>query len=1726
MAKVAEKLNRALREKQSCSMTVAQITGYISGHTQTALDLFQVEVYEEKLEELYTKTDTLYTTILELCDPNDAPTQEQERTDLLEKVMEGIVGLRRIKKQLSPQQQQSQQHQAPTGSSLTTNLPKLDIQKFSGDSFRWRTFKDLFEATVHSATIAPAQKLQHLKTLVEGQALDAILGIPVTDSNYPIAWKILCDRYDDVNFLRTTYLNTLFNQPYLKNESPADLRKLWDVTSECQRNLQALQCPTDQWGYIFLHVVSQRLDPESRKLWQLHISDKTTVNLDLLEKFISHRSQALEAINPHYSQKKSENSKRVNASPQSSKKQAASHATTSTNKCDLCNLEHFIWKCPSFTGATPQQRSNLVKKHNLCFNCLRRGHGVSKCQSRHCSKCDKKHNTMLHEDNSSSSSSPPAEPKAEKAEDSSASQQQAASFHMGAKASHPTTVLLATASVLVKDGHGDFQKCRALLDPGSQASFVSEACAQRLRLRRTKAELGVTGVSDRTCSVSKSCVTLNISSALDANFATVAVAYVLPRVTTLIPTSTVKPNHWSHLQDLTLADANFHKPGDVDILIGADVYYDCLQDGFIPPRDGAPSAQRTIFGWVIAGPTKEPQQITVVCHHVSVTTDELLRKFWEIEEVPHASHYTREEEECETHFQRTHTRDSSGRYIVHLPFKSTAMPLGNSWYQARRRFFSLERRLHNNNNLFEQYKAFMDEYLALGHMHKVSPTDISPLEANSYFMPHQAVIRADSSTTKLRVVFDASAKSNNGNSLNDNLLVGPQVQSDLFSILLRFRQFPIALKSDCEKMYRQVLVRPADQPFQRIIWRSNPGDSLEIYELSTVTYGTASAPYLATRALVQLAIDEAADFPVASATLRKDCYVDDLMTSVSSEEEAIDLQRDLVSLLQRGGIPLRKWCSNNAAVMKAVPLEDREPKLSLSIDGENSTVKTLGVHWNTASDSFSFAVKLDNQSMYTRRTVLSDTARIYDPLGWLAPVTVLAKMIFQSLWKLDLSWDDELPKYNNKDCPYTRWDRFRNELPELEKLSIPRCVSHPSAACYELCGFSDASEKAYSAVIYVRSIASDGQIHVGLLTSKTRVAPTKVVTLPKLELCGAELLAKLLSHVSRELTLPITRIQTWTDSTIVLAWLATDPSKLKTFVAHRVSKIQQLIPYEHWSHVSGTDNPADPASRGIRPSELAHNELWWSGPSWLSYQELPSSSPEDPDMEQVTSEFKKSAVVSMATIVSPLMQRFSSFPKVTRVTAYVIRYVNNLRVHIGPKNLGPLTSCEYNNAQKKLISSAQQQDFAEEFSCIQEQNPLPRKSKLAGLQPMIDQDGLIRVGGRLDKADLPYEFKHPVVLPKDHPLTLLILRHCHHDNLHAGSALMQSVLRQHGFWVIRAKQQCRSTVRKCVPCARQRAETLTQVMADLPKDRLKAGYPFQIVGVDYAGPLEVKQIHGKSHKHWKIYVAVFVCFSTKAVHLEPVRDLTAEAFIGAFRRFCSIRGRPSCVYSDNATNFQGAAKELQALKALETDPEVINDLSSHGVTWKFIPSGSPHHGGLWESAVKSMKHHMIRVIGNNVLTFDQLDTLLCQISACMNSRPLHPQSTDPEDFSYLTPGHFLIMRAPLSLPDPDVTSLQENRLSLWQNIQQKLQNFWKAWKDDYLHTLQQRNKWQGDKVNVKLGDICIIKDENHKPHQWKMARIIATHPGSDGKVRVVTVSTGTGSYKRPIVKLCVLPVSE
>lgn len=625
---------------------------------------------------------------------------------------------------------------------------------------------------------------------------------------------------------------------------------------------------------------------------------------------------------------------------------------------------------------------------------------------------------------------------------------------------------------------------------------------------------------------------------------------------------------------------------------------------------------------------------------------------------------------------------------------------------------------------------------------------------------------------------------------------------------------------------------------------------------------------------------------------------------------------------------------------------------------------------------------------------------------------------------------------------------------------------------------------------------------------------------------GALILSRLADRVISALDIDIEQVYLWSDSTIVLC------SYVLTFVAHRVSEIHELSGKFHWGHVSSGENPADLISRGMTPIELQTSEIWWSGPSWIRLDE--NQWPKNQSLEKVEVPDRKKVKVSLITsgVECSFITKFSSWYKLVRVTVLCRRFfINCTASSKADRVTGSILTEEFERAVVCLLLQVQVHEFKSEILALNNGKMISRKSSIQSLDPFMDKtDGLLRVGGRIRNAQVEYNIKFPIILPKKHHLTKLIILDYHHRNLHAGVQVLLTALRQN-YWIIGGRNTVKGIISKCITCFRVKPSYLYKKMASLPKDRVNIQRPFSVVGIDFAGPFNMKDGKVRNRVIVKGYLCLFICFCTKATHLELVGDLSAKSFLNCLKRFTARRGLCSKIYSDNATNFVGSHHFMQSalgevINQFRHNPDITKFLLENRTEWSFIPARSPHHGGLWESAIKLAKYHLTRIVGNENFTFDELLTIITQVEAVLNSRPLIPLSNDPRDCSALTPGHFLIGDSLNSMPQKIVTETPSNRLDRYHELQKMFQSFWSRWSTEYVQGLQQRHKWRSTCHNATVGSLVLLVDDNSPPLYWKLGRIVNLHPGPDGRVRVVTVRTASGEFRRAIQRLCPLPIDE
>ena len=946
---------------------------------------------------------------------------------------------------------------------------------------------------------------------------------------------------------------------------------------------------------------------------------------------------------------------------------------------------------------------------------------------------------------------------------------------------------------------------------------------------------------------------------------------------------------------------------------------------------------------------------------------------------------------------------------------------------------------------------------------------------------------------------------------------------------------------DIAEMYLRIGIAAEDKPYHRFLWRGTDiSRRPDIYEFDRVVFGVNSSPFQAQFILQHHAKKFQNEFPVAAETILKSTYMDDSMDSVATEEQGIELQRQLSNLLTKAGMHARKWLSNSPKVLGEIQIHDRKFEVDLDREGLPAA-KTLGVWWSADNDSFTFKENQPDESMlYTKRNFLRKIATLFDPIGLLAPYTVRAKLLLQEMWTAGLEWDEELsdPLINGARTWF-------GELTELTQLQIPRCLLEKGKTVdtVTLHTFVDASENAYGAVTYARYTYQDESVSTNIVAAKTRVAPSKALSIPRLELMAAVIGVRLSSKIASVMDLKMDQVVFWSDSVNVLWWVRGRSREFKPFVANRVGEIQSTTDPDQWRYVPTSVNPADILSRGMSAKELQDSDKWWRGPEFLKlpedawparkiqdkptgYDELKRSS----RSQQENSELQPGSVfvsVANGSVDFPLRPcNYSSWLRLRRVMAWINRFIDNCGKQKIDRTPGELRADEIKRAERQLIRHAQLTEFTEEWKAMTSHKPLPSNSKLLGLQPKLDDDGLMRSDGRLTHAEfLSYDVRFPIILPRRSWVTKLIIKDQHEKGNHAtGTNHTLSALSSR-FWIQSGREAIREWERECAECRRRKSMPSQQVMAPLPTSRLKTSLrAFTRCAVDFAGPFITVQGRGKRRE--KRYLCLFTCLATRAVHLEMAFGLDTDSFLNAFYRMSSRRGLPQELISDNGTNFKGADAELRDLVSKLDNERTTQSIANKGVTWRFNPPLAPHFGGVHETMVKAAKRAMYAILGKADINDEELLTAITGAEGLLNSRPLTYQSSSPADDTPLTPNHFIHGQvggqfAPMSVDETDF-----NLRKRWRRIQELVRHFWTRWMQEWIPALNGRKKWFKTQRDVRIGDVMMILSPDTPRGSWPLGRVLDVYPGKDGHVRVAKLQVGQGTLTRPVNKLCPLELEH
>ena len=1628
--------------------------------------------------------------------------------------------------------------------SAKVKLPKIPLPKFNGDITKYFSFWDSFQSMIDSnEDLSSVDKFNYLQRSLEGAAARAIEGLPLRERTYAAAVELLRERFGNKQKVINTHMDQLIELRSCETANASQLRLLYDKINIQVRGLEALGVTSDTYGVLLAPLIMSRLPNQI----SLQISRQTTKDFWSLDELMILFRKEVEAreMNQDISVKEQHKPKGGDFSqrkpvPSASALHTQNSKQTYIPNCVFCRGKHYSANCEKIQQR--KDRLDILKRDKRCFRCLKGGH-ISRNCDRKCRNCNGFHHQSI------------CDKEMEREKKQEDKQEESESVTAASTVKRKRILLQTARTFAFKDSDENKVPVRILFDSGSQNSYVTNELKDRLNLDSVGQEtlnlntFGNNKFHKQTCSQVK----LNIEIFGEQHIEINALSY--PTICSPIK-SHIDVELFPHLLGLNLADDPVRVDNDsdsIDILIGADQYYEFVSGEIIRDELG-PVAINSKLGWLVSGPTSSSSNnksndftTSNVCIEIDSVEPifsenaELLDTFKKIFETEPPEAKTVESEKVEF-IETWRIRNNGERYEVSLPLRDDLVEsLPDNYELCLGRLNSLQTRLKGNLELFRQYKAVFLEQLESGVIEKVPANDTGK---NCHFLSHHGVVRNDRETSKLRVVFDASAKSSKQSlSLNDCLETGPNFVPPLFDTLINFRTHSVALTADIEKAFLQISIQEEDRNKLRFLWFEGiESDNPTIVQMRfcRLPFGLKSSPAILGATMHYHASLYRDKYPEVSQVI-SNCYVDDMTTGSDSIQTGLEIYSAAKEITQTAGFNLRKWNSNSVELLTQIAEREGE-KVSHytdqvdSISGKqeptkvrNTNTKVLGVQWDTANDELEFdtidTAQYASMLPPTKRSLLKISAKIFDPLGVLSPYVITLKSFFQQLCVAGIDWDEELQgEYR------LRYYSLVSELDQIHKISLSRCYFQDKKVnSVQLHGFSDASEIAFASVIYLRIEYVDGEVELKFVSSKARVSPIKGQSIPRLELMGACLLAKHVDSVKHALHIEryTRKLETffWVDSSTVLCWIRNN-KPWKQFVRHRVNEILSLSARQQWRFCPGVMNPADLPSRGTRGSTLSQNKAWLGGPLFLS--SIPSDWPVeistgDVDNEQVFKEIVQNPPKLTYSLVNQTKlqnidlksvidnEKFSSKARLIRVLGWVLRFIRNLksRDKVTEQYLNAL---EIDRAEQIVIRSVQLEAFDSELTYLSDDRNSNRKPpiRVFQLNLFIDENGILRAKTRMKNASLETECKEPILLPCRSHFSQLVVQEYHDKVFHNGVKETLNAIRQR-FWILRGRETAKKVLRRCIICKKLEGLPFKPFTChDLPPVRVEEGPPFINTGIDFAGPLYVVDRKSNPKTNFKVYVCLFTCAATRAVHLELVEKLDISSFLRAFRRFSARRGLPRTLLSDNATTFKAASKDI---RRIILSREVQTYLSDRGISWHFIVQRAAWHGAIWERLVRSVKRCLRKVIGRASIIIEELQTLLVEIEGIINSRPLTYVYDDLSGVSYpLTPSQLIYGYSTARSPNGrhfEIISTNESLTKRSNYHRQLLKHFAKRWKQEYLLALREVASLTNpsNEPIVSVGDIVVLKDEQTKRVFWKLGEIVELIVGRDKNIRAAKVKS-------------------
>ncbi|XP_062709047.1 uncharacterized protein LOC134288378 [Aedes albopictus] len=1195
-----------------------------------------------------------------------------------------------------------------------------DLPNFDGNPEDWPVFISNYEQSTTTCGYSDAENLVRLQRSLKGNALESVKSRLLLPASVPHVIQTLRTLFGRPELLIRSMLNKIHHIPPPRHDRLETLMHFGLAVQNLVDHLKAANQYTHLMNPMLMQELVEKLPGSLRLDWAVFKNKYQTATLETFGEFMSGLVTAASEVSftlpgAYSSQKhatatdsrsgkqKTGNTGILQAHSKDDQHLIQDDNTTPRFKyekpCLACGRAgHRVAECQQFNGASVDERWELVQKKGLCRTCLN-SHGKWPCRSwSGCAVegCRQRHHTLLH-------STTPLE-------------------NVNISPSHVTSggfewPLFRIVPVVLY-GRNSSQTIYAFIDEGSSYTLLEDSVAKRLGVSGTVEPLTLKWTGDVTRVEAKSqIVQFDISGKRVNSRYTITHARTVDRL--VLPTQTMEykdlARRFPHLRGLPIEDYELIQP---KILIGLDNLRLAVP---LKLREGGPLdpiGAKCRLGWSVYGCVpNQAAHSSVVGFHVKASSDsdqeinDLLRDYFTLDNVGVIDQSNLIESEDEKRagllLKETTQRTLSGtNFETGLLWRTGKPNFPDSYPMALRRLESLERRLKRDPSLQESVRDQIADYERKGYTHRASLTELTSVESSHVWYLPLGVVTNPRKPGKVRLIWDAAAKVGN-TSFNSQLLKGPDLLTPLPKVLYQFRQYPVAVTGDIMEMFHQIKIRSPDCQSQRFLYRENTMDIPKIYVMDVATFGSTCSPASAQYVKNLNAEENAAEYPRAAEAIVKRHYVDDYLDSFKSISEAVSVVNEVKLVHAKGGFTLRRFLSNVPEVLQGIGEELQTEMKDLDLERAGKIESVLGMKWVPDSDIFiyTFGAREDilkilhTDHVPSKREVARVVMSLFDPLGLISYLLVHGKVLIQELWAKGTDWDQQIPQDTNM-----RWRQWADSLKQLDRLRIPRCYfpsNHPpSFIRLQIHLFVDASDSAYAAVVYFR-LQTEQDTQVALVGAKTKVAPLKALSIPRLELKAAVLGTRLLETIQNQHTYPVSQRFCWTDANTVLAWIrATDHRRYHKFVAVRVGEILSSTQQSEWHWVPSKMNVADLATKWNSDPQAMTVGPWFHGPSFLFEPE--SHWPKQKETTSTEVELRPAHCNLAHFSSSFLLDKINKWCKLLRVSAYVFRWIDNLRRRRNGENLelGPITCDELHNAEEALLKMAQNECYAEEISTL------------------------------------------------------------------------------------------------------------------------------------------------------------------------------------------------------------------------------------------------------------------------------------------------------------------------------------------------------------------------------------------------------------------------------------------